>query len=50
MAGLGSFVEGFTGGVNQGNAWQDRKRNIALEAQDRKWLDENRDWARGDRT
>jgi hypothetical protein len=50
MAGLGSFVDGFVGGMNQRNAWDDRKRQIALDAEDRKWLNENRDWARGDRT
>lgn len=50
MAGLGSFVEGFVGGVDTGNKWADRKRQITLDAEDRKWLNENRDWARGDRT
>lgn len=49
MSGLASFVEGFTGGVNQRQAWDDRKRSIKLEDEDRKWLAENRDWARGDR-
>lgn len=49
MAGLASFMSGFTEGTDTRHRWDDRKRQIALDAEDRKWLNENRDWARGDR-
>jgi len=49
MAGLGSFVGGFTSGVDTRHKWDDRKRNQKFEDEDRAWADENRDWSREDR-
>lgn len=49
MAGLASFVQGFQGGVDVAHSWQDRKRAMKAQDEDRAFLAENRDWARGDR-
>jgi len=46
---LGAFVNGLTNGIDIRNRWQDRKRNIANDAEDREWARENRDWTREDR-
>ncbi len=49
MAGLASFVDGFTSGVDMRHKWDDRKRRNIFDDEDRAWQGETRGWDREDR-
>lgn len=49
MAGLASFVDGFTSGVDMRHKWDDRKRRNIFDDEDRAWQGETRQWDREDR-
>lgn len=49
MAGLGSFVDGFVGGVDTRHKWDDRNRQRKLDDEDRVWQNQQRDWQKDDR-
>lgn len=49
MSGLGSFIDGFVGGADVRNRWDDRKRQRKLDDEDRVYLEEQRSNGRNDR-